>query len=158
MVPIQLNRSYSIHKWAIHKGKIQEKVSPRQQALLHTITSSNFQSLELNTRQSNKKKKARKEVKENLKWSRSPLPTSPSSGCWLAITLFFTLKPQERDGLKGFKVTIGSHGNIYCNSMLLFVAASTSKNDALAMGVASGMKVPTTTSQLSKPKSFYKNP
>ena len=158
MAPIQLNRSYSIHKWAIHKGKIQEKVSPRQQALLHTITSSNFQSLELNTRQSNKKKKARKEVKENLKWCHNPLQTSSSSRHWLAITLFFTLKPQERDGLKGFKVISSNHGTIYCSFVLLFASASTSKNDALAMGMAPRMKVTTTTSQFSKPKSFYKNP
>ena len=158
MAPIQLNRSYSIHKWAIHKGKIQEKVSPRQQALLHTITSSNFQSLELNTRQSNKKKKARKEVKENLKWCHSHLQTSPSSGHWLAITLFFTLKLQERDELKGFKVISSNHGTIYCSSVLLFASASTLKNDALAMGMAPRMKVTTTTSQFSKPKSFYKNP
>ena len=133
-------------------------MSPRQQALLHTITSSNFQSLELNTRQSNYKKiKARKEVKENLKWCHSPLLISPSSRHCLAITLFFTLKPQERDRLKGFKVTSSSHGTIYYSSMLLFAAVLTSENDALAIGLVSGMKVPTMTSQLSKPKSSYKN-
>ena len=40
--------------------------------------------------------------------------------------------------------------------MLLSSMASTSENDALAMGLASRMKFPTTIPQLSKPKSSYK--
>ena len=57
---------------------------------------------------------------------------------------------------KEFKVTNGNHGTIYCSSMLLSSAASTSENDALAMGLASRIKVPITAPQLSKPKSSYK--
>ena len=30
VAPIQLNRSCSMHKWAVQKGEIQERVSPRQ--------------------------------------------------------------------------------------------------------------------------------
>ena len=74
VAPIQLDRSCSIHKWVVHKGEIQEKSSPRQQPILHNSTNSTFQSLGLNIRQSNnkkkkekkKKRKARKEAKEKV--------------------------------------------------------------------------------------------
>ena len=59
-----------IHKWVVHNDEIQEKMFSRQQPILHTSTSSKFQSLGLNTRQSEKKKKkkgkARKESKEKV--------------------------------------------------------------------------------------------
>ena len=153
--------SYSIHKWVVHKGGIQEKMFPRQQPILHISTSSKFQNLGLNTRQSDKKEKKGKQERrrrKKLKQCRSPYPTSPSLGYWLAIALFFTSKPQVRDRPKWFEVTNGCHGTIYCSSTLLPVAASTSKNDTLAMELASRMKVPTTTSRLSMPESFYKKP
>ena len=93
-----------------------------------------------------------------MKQCRSPHPTSPSLGHWLAVTLFFTSKLQVRDRPKWFKVTNSCHSTIYCSSTLLPVAASTSENATLAMELASRMKVPTTTSWLSMPKSFYKKP
>ncbi|KAM4114987.1 hypothetical protein ACJW30_04G112800 [Castanea mollissima] len=93
----------SIHKWIVHKGEIQEKMFPRQQPILHTSTSSKFQSLGLNTRQSNKKEKEEegkqeRRRKKRPKQCRSPYPTSPSLGHWLAVTLFFNSKPQVRNG------------------------------------------------------------
>ena len=81
-----------------------------------------------------------------MKQSRGPHPTSPSLGPWLAITLFFILKPQVRDGPKWFKVTNSCHGTIYYSSTLLLAVAFTLENDTLVMGLASRMKVPTTTS------------
>ena len=92
-----------------------------------------------------------------MKQCRSPHSTSPSLGYWLAVTLFFTSKLQVRDRPKWFN-TNSCHSTIYCGSTLLPVAASTSENDTLAMELASRMKVPTTTSRLSMPKSFYKKP
>ena len=103
-------------------------------------------------------KKQERMQRKKLKQCHSPHPTSPSLGHWLAIALFFTSKPQVRDRPKWFEVTNGCHGTIYCSSTLLPVAASTSKNDTLAMELASRMKVPTTTSRLSMPESFYKKP
>ena len=133
----------------------------RQQPILHTSTSPKFQSLELNTRQSIKKEKKKKGKQESrrrkkLKQSHGHHPTSPSLGPWLAVTLFFISKPQVRDGPKWFKVTNGYHGIIYCSSTLLSATASISENDTLAVELASGMKVPTTASWLSMPKSSYK--
>ena len=65
--PIQLDRSCCIHKWFVHKGEIQEKLSPRQQPILRNSTSLKFQSLGLNTRQSKKKRgKARTVAKEKV--------------------------------------------------------------------------------------------
>ena len=61
-----------------------------------------------------------------------------------------------RDGPKWFKVTNGCHGTIYCSSTLLPAVAFTLKNDTLAIGLASRMKVTTTVSWLSMPKSSYK--
>ena len=132
----------------------------RQQPILHTSTSSKFQSLGLNTRQPEKKKRGKQERsrRKKLKQCRSPYPTSPSLGHWLAVALFFTSKPQVRNGPKEFKVTNSGHGSIYCSSILLSAVGSTSENDALVMRLASWMKVPTTAPQFSKPKSSYKKP
>lgn len=58
----------------------------------------------------------------------------------------------------GFKFSNDNHGTIYCNFMLLSTVTSTLKNDALAMRLASWMKVPTTTPQLPKPKPSYEKP
>ena len=84
------------------------------------------------------------------------IPTSPSSGHWLTITLFFTLKPQERNRLK---MAQSYQRQPWYHLLQLYVIVRSgfnSENDALAMGLASGMKVSTTASQLSKPKSSYK--
>ena len=86
MVPIKLNRSYSIHKWVVYKGEIQEKVSPRWQALLHTITSLNFQSLELNTRKSDNNKK-RQERSSTLMFAMASISENDTLAVELALRM-----------------------------------------------------------------------
>ena len=80
---------------------------------------------------------------EVMSQSHSNITICGTLACSHSLLYF---KAESGRWTKWFKVTNGCHGTSYCSSMLLSVAASTSENYTLAMGLALGVKVPTTAS------------